>query len=83
MFVSCTGLVLSGRGLCDWPIPSPEESYRLWCLSEYDQVNMNNLDTCWQQAGRRGNDYETKQLFMAFVMGADWNCGNFNWRYII
>jgi hypothetical protein len=25
--------VLSGRGLCDGPIPRPEESYRLWCLS--------------------------------------------------
>jgi hypothetical protein len=32
MFVSCTVLVLSGRGLCDGPIPRPEESYRLWCV---------------------------------------------------
>jgi hypothetical protein len=24
--------VLSGRGLCDGPIPRPEESYRLWCV---------------------------------------------------
>jgi hypothetical protein len=30
--------VLSGRGLCDGPIPRPEESYRLWCVSECDQV---------------------------------------------
>jgi hypothetical protein len=29
---------LSGRGLCDGPIPRPEESYRLWCVSECDQV---------------------------------------------
>jgi hypothetical protein len=27
------------------PIPRPEESYRLWCVSECDQVNINNLDT--------------------------------------
>jgi hypothetical protein len=30
--------VLSGRGLCDGPIPRPDESYRLWCVSECDQV---------------------------------------------
>jgi hypothetical protein len=32
MFVSCTVFVLSGRGLCDGPIPRPEESYRLVCV---------------------------------------------------
>jgi hypothetical protein len=37
--------VLSGRGLCDGSIPRPEESYRLWCVSECDQVKINNLDT--------------------------------------
>jgi hypothetical protein len=37
--------VLSGRGLCDRSIPRPEESYRPWCVSEYDQVKINNLDT--------------------------------------
>jgi hypothetical protein len=26
--------VLSGRGLCVEPIPRPEESYRLWCVSK-------------------------------------------------
>jgi hypothetical protein len=30
--------VLSDRGLCDGPIPRPEESYRMWCVSECDQV---------------------------------------------
>ena len=24
--------MLSGRGLCDSPIPRPKESYRLWCV---------------------------------------------------
>jgi len=24
--------VLSGGYLCDWPIPRPEESYRVWCV---------------------------------------------------
>src|SRR5215470_12310889 len=45
MFVSCTVFVLSGRGLCDGPIPRPEESYRLWCVSECDQVKTKNIDT--------------------------------------
>jgi hypothetical protein len=58
MFVSCTVFVLSGRGLCDGPITRPEEPYRLWCVSECDQVKINNLDTCCEQAGRRGKDCE-------------------------
>jgi hypothetical protein len=28
--VSCECCVLSGRGLCVWPIGRPEESYRVW-----------------------------------------------------
>jgi hypothetical protein len=61
IFVSCTLYVLSGRGLCDGPIPRAEESYRLCCVSECDQVKINNLDTCCEQAGRRGKDCETKR----------------------
>ena len=30
MSVSCDCCVLSGIGLCDGPITSPEESYRVW-----------------------------------------------------
>jgi hypothetical protein len=33
MSVSCECCVLSGRGLCDGLVPRPEESYRLWCVS--------------------------------------------------
>ena len=32
MSVSCECCVLSGRGLCDGPIPLPEKSYGLWCV---------------------------------------------------
>jgi hypothetical protein len=53
--------VLSGRGLCDGPIPRPEESYRLRCVLECDQVKINNLDAYCEQVGRRGKDYETKR----------------------
>jgi hypothetical protein len=52
--------VLSGRGLCDGPIPRPEESYRLWCVSECDQVKIKTLYTYCERVGRRGKDYETK-----------------------
>jgi hypothetical protein len=45
MFISCECFVLSRRGVCDRPIPRPE-CYRLWCVSECDQVKINNLDTC-------------------------------------
>jgi hypothetical protein len=37
--------VLSGRGLCDGPIPLPEESYLLWCVSEGDQVKLQKPST--------------------------------------
>jgi hypothetical protein len=33
MPVSCECCVMSGRGLCDELVPRPEESYRLWCVS--------------------------------------------------
>jgi hypothetical protein len=42
MFLSCECCVLSGRGLCDGPIPRPEESYRVWCVFECDQVKNKN-----------------------------------------
>jgi hypothetical protein len=61
MFVSCTVFVLSGGGLCDGPIPRPEESYRLWCVFECDQAKIKTLYTCCEQVGRRGKDYETKR----------------------
>jgi hypothetical protein len=32
MSVCCECCVVSGRGLCDEMITSPEEFYRLWCV---------------------------------------------------
>ena len=37
MFVCCECCVLSGRGLCEGLITSPEESYRLWRVVVCDQ----------------------------------------------
>jgi hypothetical protein len=61
MFVSCTVFVLSGRGLYDVPIPRPEESYRICCVFECDQVKIKTLYTYSEQVGKRGKDYETKR----------------------
>jgi hypothetical protein len=33
MSVCCECFVMSGRDLCDELVPLPEESYRLWCVS--------------------------------------------------
>ena len=42
MFVCCECCVLSGRGLCDGLITSPEESYRLWRVVVCDQETSNS-----------------------------------------
>jgi hypothetical protein len=68
--LSCTVFVLSGRGLCDGPIPRPEDSYRLWCVSECDQVKIKTLYTYCEKVGRRGRDYETKRLYWPCKMCA-------------
>jgi hypothetical protein len=42
MCVCCDCSVLSGRGLYDELITGPEESYRMWCVVEYDLENLVN-----------------------------------------
>ena len=37
MGASCECFLLSGRGLCDGPIPRPEESYLVWCVIKYNK----------------------------------------------
>jgi hypothetical protein len=39
------------------PIPRPEESYRLWCVSECDQVRITQPRRLLR-VGRRGKDYD-------------------------
>jgi hypothetical protein len=45
MFVCCECYVLSGRGLCDWLITRPDESYRLWRVVVCDQKPSKNEET--------------------------------------
>jgi hypothetical protein len=70
MSVSYEYCVLSGIGLCDWPIPRPEESYRLWCVSECDRES-SIMRGPWRTGGRCGtgegavvpNEYGNETLF--------------------
>ena len=51
MFVCCESFVLSGRGLCDELITRPEESYRLWCVTEFD-LETSRMRRPWPALGR-------------------------------
>jgi hypothetical protein len=57
--------VLSGRGLCDGPIPRPENSYRLWCVWVRSSGNEQPRHLLW--VGRRGKDCEMKH-YIYFIM---------------
>jgi hypothetical protein len=60
--LSCTVFVLSGRGPRGGPIPRPEESCQLWCVSECGHVKIRTLYTYCEQVGRRGKEDETKPM---------------------
>jgi len=51
MFVSCECCALSGRGLCDEPITSPEEFYRVWCVVVCDPQT-SRMRRPWPASGR-------------------------------
>ena len=51
MFFCCQCRVLSGRGLCDELITSPEESYRLWCVVVCD-LETSRMRRPWPALGR-------------------------------
>jgi hypothetical protein len=53
MSVCCECCVLSGTGLCIWPITRPEESYRLWCVVVCDLENLMNEEALahWVEGG--------------------------------
>jgi len=56
MSVCCECCVLSGRGLCDELITSPEESYRLWCIIGCD------LETSWMRRPWPIEGYHAKKI---------------------
>ena len=52
MFVYCDCCVSSSRSLCDEPIISPEESYRLWWVVACD-LETSRMRRPWHELGRR------------------------------
>jgi len=58
MDVCCESFVLSGRGLCDELVTSPEESYRLWCVVVCD-LETSRMRNPWPVLGRSA----TGQIF--------------------
>jgi hypothetical protein len=66
MCVCCEFCVVLGRGLCDGPIPRPEESYRVWCMLEGDQVKKyikTLYTTVNKQVGEGRNTNEQTNFF--------------------
>jgi hypothetical protein len=54
--------VLSGRGLCDDLITSPEEFYRLWCVVVCDPET-SRMERSWTTGGCRAKN---KYKFLYF-----------------
>ena len=48
--MSVLSVVFSGRGLCDEPIPRPEQSYRVWCVTECD-LGTSRMRRPWHALG--------------------------------
>ena len=65
VFVPCECCVLSGRGLCDWTIPRPEESYRLCCVIVCD-LETSQMRRPWPTLGccvrREGGEVQNKNV---------------------
>jgi hypothetical protein len=63
MSVCCECCLLSGRSVCEGPIPRPQKSYRVWCarvcVAECDRRNNNSIHL--QRVGREGSDRERKK----------------------
>ena len=56
MYVYCECCVLASRGVCDGPIPRPEECYRMWraeCLNVTEEVRRRPSPTGGSQAVRK------------------------------
>ena len=60
-FVCCECCVLSGRGLCDELITSPEESYRLWCVVVCD-LETSRIRRPWPALGRSATAKKKKKV---------------------
>jgi hypothetical protein len=66
MSVCCKCCVLPGTGLCDGPIPRPEESYRLWCVIVCD-LETSRMWRPWPALGCCARKKERKKEIDLFI----------------
>jgi hypothetical protein len=66
MFVSWEYCALSGRGLCEGPIPRPEESYRIWCVCDREASIMSTWPTggCGVMEGKQKEIHSTTRRYV-------------------
>jgi hypothetical protein len=67
--IFCECYLLSGRGLCDGPIPRPEELYRAFvCLRVFFCVRVINMTDCWLEVSIRKvlRPATSTQVFLGF-----------------
>ena len=69
MDVCCECCVLSGRVLCDGPIPRPEESYRLW-LCDCDHTYTGEVERGWTKKEERSVVTEVEMQARIVVLNA-------------
>jgi len=85
MFVSCDCCVLSGRGLCDELITSPEESYRMWCVVVCD-LETSRIRRSWPALGRSATKKKNIYIYITYkrVVNYRYKCDcNFNFLSIL
>ena len=79
MCISSECCVLSSRSLCDGPITRPEESCRVWCVSECDS-EVSTMRRPWPTGGlsslgklleARGSTTQVLQMSNLGVLPAD------------
>jgi hypothetical protein len=70
--VSCESCVLSGRCLCDWPTPLPEESYRM-CVTQCYQVQQQPSTPT--VSGKKGVRLTENKKRICVVTGLEWPRG--------
>ena len=76
MSVCCECCVLSGKGLCDELITSPEESYWLWCVVVCD-LETSRMRRSWPALGRSAT--AKKKVGLMEKNDRTYRCSNTNY----
>ena len=60
-----TACVPSCRGLCDGPITRPEESYRMWCVCDFETTTMSKSRTAYGCRAMEKEKSDKRRLLLA------------------